>query len=150
MKVGSWYLCVRRHKKTLPGLLSVLPLRPPHSRTLEMRTRICFWQSDLLLFGHGLRLLAIGRLAWSSLTARFCLMSELARAAIFPPSHSREGGLRVFSGPVLRRSLVHPPCPKDNKVLGDPPPLTGDQELWVRFRWVCSGRKLEKLENVKF
>lgn len=75
-----------------PGLLSFRPFRPPHSRTLEIRTRICFWHRDLLLLGQGLRLLATGRLAWSSLTARFCLMRELARAAIFPPSHLWEGG----------------------------------------------------------
>lgn len=84
--------CVKQYKMNLPGLLSVLPLRPPHNRTFDMRTRICFWQRDLLLLGHGLRLLAIGRLAWSSLTARFCLMRELARAAIFPPLSPLGGG----------------------------------------------------------
>lgn len=86
----------------VPGLLSVLPLRPPHSRTLEMRTRICFWHRDLLLLGHGLRLLAIGRLAWSSFTARFCLIRELARAAIFPPSQLWEGGWTEVLTEVLR------------------------------------------------
>lgn len=85
-----------------PGLFSFRPFRPPHSRTLEIRTRICFWHRDLLLFGQGLRLLATGRLAWSSLTARFCLMRELARAAIFPPSHLWEGGIfRPSSPPFL-------------------------------------------------
>lgn len=46
--------------------------------------RICFWQSDLLLFGQGLRLLAICRFAWGSLTSLRWRMRELARAAIFP------------------------------------------------------------------
>lgn len=77
----------------LPGLLSFRPFRLPHSRTLDIRTRICFWHRDLLLLGLGLRLLAIGLLAWSSLTARFCRMRELARAAIFPPSQLWEGGV---------------------------------------------------------
>lgn len=49
--------------------------------------------------GQGLRLLATGRLAGSSLTARFCLMRELARAAIFPPSHLWEGGVFLPSSP---------------------------------------------------
>lgn len=82
-----------------PGLFSFRLFRPPHSRTLEIRTRICFWHKDLLLLGQGLRLLATGRLAWSSLTARFCLMRELARAAIFPPSHLWEGGIFLPSTP---------------------------------------------------
>lgn len=91
----------RKLQINLPGLLSVLPLRPPHNRTFDIRTRICFWQRDLLLLGHGLRLLAIGRLAWSSLTARFCLMRELARAAIFPPPLTFGRGVSVcFRDPL--------------------------------------------------
>ena len=66
-----------------------------------MRTKICFWHRDLLLLGQGLRLLATGRLAGSSFTARFCLMRELARAAIFPPSHLREGGVVLATAPLL-------------------------------------------------
>lgn len=82
-----------------PGLFSLRPFRPPHSRTLDINTRICFWHKDLLLLGQGLRLLATGRLAWSSFTARFCLMRELARAAIFCPPHTFGRGVSSF--PVL-------------------------------------------------
>ncbi|MEQ2181916.1 hypothetical protein GOODEAATRI_016556 [Goodea atripinnis] len=53
-------------------------------RTFDINMRICFWQSDLLLFGQGLRLLAICRFAWGSLTSLRWRMRELARAAIFP------------------------------------------------------------------
>lgn len=77
-----------------PGFFSFRPFRPPHSRTFDINTRICFWHRDLLLLGLGLRLLTTGRLVGSSLTARFCLMRELARAAIFPPSRLRGGGCR--------------------------------------------------------
>lgn len=91
-----------------PGLLSFRPFRPPHSRTLEIRTRICFWHKDLLLLGQGLRLLVTGRLAWSSLTARFCLMRELARAAIFPPSHLWEGGAFLPSTPFAGLGFALP------------------------------------------
>ncbi|KAK2900163.1 hypothetical protein Q8A73_013292 [Channa argus] len=75
--------------------------------------RICFWQSDLLLFGHGLRLLAICRFAWGSLTSLRWRMRELARAAIFPaltlpPPHQPlaaqwRPGVGGYRGP--------PPCP---------------------------------------
>lgn len=93
----------------LPGLNSGLLLRPPHNRTLLMRTRICFWQRDLLLFWQTLRLLGCGRLAESSLTARFCRIRELARAAIFPPSHLWEGGLFWPHTPLLVRSSHRSP-----------------------------------------
>jgi len=97
-----------KFKINLPGLFSVLPLRPPHNRTFDMRTRICFWQRDLLLLGHGLRLLAIGRLAWSSLTARFCLMRELASAAIFPPPLTyRRGGSACLRDPLWMHSSFY-------------------------------------------
>lgn len=89
-----------------PGLFSFRLFRTPHSRTLEISTRICFWHKDLLLLGQGLRLLATGRLPWSSLTARFCLMRELARAAIFPPSHLWEGGAFLPSAPFAGLALA--------------------------------------------
>lgn len=82
-----------------PGLFSFRPFRPPHSLTLEIRTKICFWHRDLLLLGQGFLLLATGRFCLSSLTARFCLMRELARAAIFPPSHLWEGGVFLPNSP---------------------------------------------------
>lgn len=70
------------------GLFSSFLPRLPQSRTLEMRMRICFWQSDLLLLGQGLRLLEICRLALGSLTSLLCRISELARAAILLcPAH---------------------------------------------------------------
>jgi len=52
--------------------------------------RICFWHSDLLLLGHGLRLLGIGRFTWGSLTSLRWRMRELARAAIFPEPHRKQ------------------------------------------------------------
>lgn len=84
--------------------------------------RICFWQSDLLLFGQGLRLLAICRFAWGSLTSLRWRMRELARAAIFPaltlpPPHQPlaarwRPGVGGYRGP--------PPCPLTQ---GDGAPL---------------------------
>ena len=69
--------------------------------------RICFWHSDLLLLGQGLRLLAICRFACGSLTSRRCRMSELARAAILLAPQvqrvRRRTGVGGFRGP--------PPCP---------------------------------------
>lgn len=91
-----------------PGLFSIFRPRLPHSRTFDINIRICFWQSDLLLFGHGLRLLAICRLAWGSLTSLRWRIRELARAAIFPAPtlprpHRRSPGVGGYRGP--------PPCP---------------------------------------
>lgn len=64
--------------------------------------RICFWQSDLLLLGQGLRLVEICRLAWGSLTSLRCRISELARAAILLcPAHPL--GAEGVNGP--------PTCP---------------------------------------
>lgn len=83
---------------------------------------ICFWQSDLLLFGQGLRLLAICRFACGSLTSLRWRMRELARAAIFPaltlpPPHQPlaarwRPGVGGYRGP--------PPCPLTQ---GDGAPL---------------------------
>lgn len=73
-----------------PGLFSSFLPRLPHSRTLEIRMRICFWHRDLLLLGQGLRLLEIWRFAWWSFTSLRCRISELARAAILLcPAHPR-------------------------------------------------------------
>lgn len=86
-----------------PGLFSSFLPRLPQSRTLEMRMRICFWQSDLLLLGQGLRLLEICRLALGSLTSLRCRISELARAAILLcPAHP--WGAKGVSG--LPTSLI--------------------------------------------
>lgn len=84
--------------------------------------RICFWHSDLLLFGQGLRLLAICRFAWGSLTSLRWRIRELARAAIFPaltlpPPHQPlaarwRPGVGGYRGP--------PPCPLTQ---GDGAPL---------------------------
>lgn len=105
-----------------PGLFSIFLPRLPHSRTFDINIRICFWQSDLLLFGQGLRLLAIGRFAWGSLTSLRWRIRELARAAIFPaltlqPPHQRlaarwRPGVGGYRGP--------PPCPLTQ---GDGAPL---------------------------
>ncbi|KAK9524553.1 hypothetical protein VZT92_016936 [Zoarces viviparus] len=75
--------------------------------------RICFWQSDLLLFGQGLRLVAICLFAWGSLTSLRWRIRELARAAIFPAltlpaphqplAARRRPGVGGYRGP--------PPCP---------------------------------------
>lgn len=63
--------------------------------------RICFWQSDLLLLGQGLRLLETCRLAWGSLTSLRCRISELARAAILPcPAHSGPPTCPITQGHV--------------------------------------------------
>ena len=78
--------------------------------------RICFWHSDLLLLGQGLRLLAICRFACGSLTSRRCRMSELARAAILfmaAPRHRRVSGRfrrqrvanKVLSKPAVSERL---------------------------------------------
>lgn len=88
----SWIHLKHSAKKVVlrnsPGLFSNFLPRVPQSRTLEIRMRICFWQSDLLLLGQGLRLLGIWRLAWGSLTSLRCRISELARAAILLcPAH---------------------------------------------------------------
>lgn len=105
-----------------PGLFSIFLPRLPHSRTFDINIRICFWQSDLLLFGQGLRLLAICRFAWGSLTSLRWRMRELARAAIFlalnlPPPHRPlaaqwRPGVGGYRGP--------PPCPLTQ---GDGAPL---------------------------
>lgn len=105
-----------------PGLFSIFLPRLPHSRTFDINMRICFWQSDLLLFGQGLRLLAICRFAWGSLTSLRWRIRELARAAIFPaltllPPHQPMSarwrpGVGGYRGP--------PPCPLTQ---GDGAPL---------------------------
>lgn len=99
--------------KASPGLFSIFLPRLPHNRTFDINMRICFWQSDLLLFGQGFRLLAIWRFAWGSLTSRRWRMRELAKAAIFPeltlrPPHEPPAalwrpGVGGYRGP--------PPCP---------------------------------------
>lgn len=88
-----------------PGLFSFRPFRPPHSLTLEIRTKICFWHRDLLLLGQGFLLLATGRFCLSSLTARFCLMRELARAAIFPPPLTFGRGVSSYPTAPLQAGL---------------------------------------------
>lgn len=105
-----------------PGLFSIFLPRLPHSRTFDINMRICFWQSDLLLFGQGLRLLAICRFACGSLTSLRWRIRELARAAIFPaltllPPHQPlaarwRPGVGGYRGP--------PPCPLTQ---GDGAPL---------------------------
>lgn len=108
-----------------PGLFSIFRPRLPHSRTFDINMRICFWQSDLLLFGHGLRLLAICRLAWGSLTSLRWRMRELARAAIFPaptlPRPHRQP-LAARWSPGVGGYRGPPPCPLTQ---GDGAPLRG-------------------------
>lgn len=117
-----------------PGLFSIFLPRLPHSRTFDINMRICFWQSDLLLFGHGFRLLAICRFAWGSLTSLRWRMRELARAAIFPaltlpPPHQPlaarwRPGVGGYRGP--------PPCPLTQ---GDGAPLReGCRVEWAPSR----------------
>lgn len=112
----------RKAHVSSPGLFSSFRPRLPHNRTFDINMRICFWQSDLLLFGQGLRLLAICRFAWGSLTSLRWRMRELARAAIFPaltlpPPHQPlaarwRPGVGGYRGP--------PPCPLTQ---GDGAPL---------------------------
>lgn len=89
--------------------------------------RICFWQSDLLLFGQGLRLLATCRFAWGSLTSLRWRIRELARAAIFPAL--------ALPPPWRSQAALH--CPNVGGYRGPPPcPLTqGDgAPLWKEGR----------------
>ncbi|KAK5848585.1 hypothetical protein PBY51_006185 [Eleginops maclovinus] len=84
--------------------------------------RICFWQSDLLLFGQGLRLLAICRFAWGSLTSLRWRIRELARAAIFPvlTLHPPHQPLTARWRPSVGGYRGPPPCPLTQ---GDGAPL---------------------------
>lgn len=72
--------------------------RPPHSRTLDSRTRSCFWQRDLVPRGHTRRCADTGRLPPGSRTSRFCRIRLLARAAMAPreetPPNLRAPGAR--------------------------------------------------------
>lgn len=109
-----------------PGLFSFRLFRPPHSRTLEIRTRICFWHRDLLLLGQGFLLLATGRFCLSSLTARFCLMRELARAAIFPPLSPLGGGCLPTQQPLFRRGCLCPQATENGRKVQREPPERGE------------------------
>lgn len=109
-----------------PGLFSFRPFRPPHSRTLEIRTKICFWHRDLLLLGQGFLLLATGRFCPSSLTARFCLMRELARAAIFPPLSPLGGGCLPTQQPLFWRGCLCPQATENGGKVQREPPERGE------------------------
>lgn len=137
--------CIQKTFDDSPGLFSIFLPRLPHSRTLDISISICFWQSDLLLLGHGLRLLAICRLAWGSFTSLRWRMRELARAAIFLAPHQSVAarwrpGVGGYRGP--------PPC---QLTQGDGAPLREgyrvqvSEDFWGLSTVMVRGEKQDEM-----